>query len=159
MSDDLLLVYAQDAGGALAICPIVDRLILDGEYSVKVVTHSSASDLYRKLKIKHDTLEVLTEKIPLNGTSACGLLRKLGPTKIISTTSNNRNDPSNGELIRAARVIGIPCFAFFEHWKGWKKLSSSDDPLRYFPDVLGVIDHRSVEYGVSLGFPRQRTLR
>ena len=26
----------------------------------------------------------------------------------------------------------------------------------YFPDVLGVIDRRSIEYGVSLGFPRER---
>ena len=150
-----VLVYAQDAGGARQILPVIREILKDGYPPIEVVVHRDAERIFQNIECRLHALSEETRP-PLDRDGARRFLEKINPKVLFCTTSNNRKDHSNGELIRAARETGIPTFALFDHWKGWKKIGRCGEPLCYMPDLLGVLDEKAIDFGVSWGVPRER---
>jgi len=151
-----ILIYAQDAGGARVILPVVQHLLATWKADIVTITHSHATQIFRNEGVEVQQLENLVGKVPLSSEETERLLDEFQPSLIFCTTSENRYDDSNGKLIRAASVKGCPCFASFDHWKGWKRLDRGDEKGYYLPDLLGVIDERARDFGTSLGVPDSR---
>lgn len=156
MSADRILVYAQDAGGAQAIAPVVRRLLGKVPGSVSVLTHLYAEEIFEKAEIPAESLSKRVEEIPLTPKGARSLLEGLSPSLVFCTTSNNLQDASNGEIIRASAGMGIPCFSLMDHWKGWSRLHRGENDFAYLPDTLGVIDEAARERGALEGVPAER---
>ncbi len=148
-----LLVFAQDAGGARAIVPVVQSLFESSRRSLQVVSHLFAVDVFREAGIPAADLREFGMRVPLTPEEALSVLVRWSPAALFCATANNVYDPSNGELIRAARKLRIPCFAIMDHWKGWGRLHRDAGDLYYLPDLLGVIDETSRERGIREGVP------
>lgn len=147
----LLLVYAQDAGGARAILPVVKELISRGCYHIHILTHRFAGNIFRREGMASIDLGQVS-MVPLNAQSANQLLVQLNPCGVFCGTSS-QSDPSNGELIRAAREAKVPCFALMDHWKGWDRFRSHRGVWDYLPTLLGVIDEVSRQQATKSGIP------
>lgn len=145
----LLLIYAQDTGGARAIVPVVQKLISAGRYQLHIITHLFAGDIFGREDITSADLGQVST-VPLDSRSAGELLGGICPSGVFCGTSS-QSDPSNGELIRAAREAGVPCFALMDHWKGWDRFRSHRGAWDYLPSLLGVIDETSREQAVKKG--------
>lgn len=147
----LLLVYAQDAGGARAIVPVVKELITRGRYQLHIITHRFAGDIFRAEGIAAIELGRVST-VPMDARSAGELMKRIRPAVFFCGTSG-QSDPSNGELIRAAREADIPCFALMDHWKGWDRFRSHRGAWDYLPARLGVIDEVSRQQATKSGIP------
>ncbi|MBI3126021.1 MAG: hypothetical protein HYZ11_00265 [Candidatus Tectomicrobia bacterium] len=154
--EPLLLVYAQDAGGARALAPVVRRLQGRPGWRVRAVTHLFAGEVFREAGIEAADLAGCAGAIPLDGEGASRFLDEASPAALVCTTSENRHDPSNGMLIEAAGRAGLPSFALMDHWKGWGRLHREPGDLSYLPGVLGVIDAPSFRRGTREGVTPDR---
>lgn len=151
-----LLAFAQDAGGARALAPVVRRLLGSPGWEVLTVTHLFADEVFREAGLEAAPLAERADEAPLGPGGASRLLEREAPAALVCTASENRYDPSNGELIRAAGRAGVPSFALMDHWKGWGRLHGEPGDFRYLPALLGVIDRASFERGVREGIPPGR---
>ena len=151
-----LLVFAQDAGGARAIVPVVQSLFESSRRPLQVVSHLFAADVFREAGIAATDLREFGMRVPLTPEEALSVLVRWSPAAIFCATANNSYDPSNGELIRAARELRIPCFVIMDHWKGWSRLHRDERDLYYLPDLLGVIDEASRARGIREGVPAEQ---
>ncbi len=156
MSVGRIFIYAQDGGGARAILPVVRSLLKKDPEAVSVVTHLFASEIFQKCGFPAADLSKVAEKVPLTPSGARRVLEEISPFAVFCTTSNNGQDPSNGEIIRAAASLGVPCFAVMDHWKGWSRFHDEDGDWSYLPDVLGVIDEVALTRGLREGIPPAR---
>lgn len=148
-----VLVYAQDAGGARAILPVVDRLLHDQSLEVQVLTRGKATRLFKEAGITAAGYGMDSYSTAIDSTSALSVMRQAAPDLLLSTTSHPR-DPSNSRLIRAARESGIPSVAILDHWKGWDRLGEAvAGSLEYAPDELGVMDRYAKHAIISRGMP------
>ncbi len=152
----VVLVYAQDAGGARAILPVVKSLVRPEKYRLCVIVHLFAIEVFKAHDIEVVPLETLVNQVPLSIEGACDLLSRLSPDVIFCTTSNNNYDPSNGYIIMAARQLGLKSFALMDDWRGWHRIHDEDKNFSYLPDVLGVIDARSRDQGIAEGVSSSR---
>lgn len=147
----LILVYAQDLGGARSILPVVRRLLQDETLSVKVIVHGRAVALFRQEGVPADPLESIEPALPLTLATATRLVTRLAPALLFASSSHPR-DPSNGYLIWAAREAGIPTVALVEHWKGWERFRPSPgEAMLFVPGLLGVPDRLAYELYVAEG--------
>ena len=152
----LVLVYAQDAGGARAVSPVVKRLVRSRKHRLRVVAHLFAREVFQEQDIEAVHLDALADWLPLSVEGARGLLSRFSPDAMFCALSNNEYDPSNGRLVAAARELGIPSFALMDHWKGWGRVHGGEKDFAYLPDALGVIDEWSRERGMAEGIPPGR---
>jgi hypothetical protein len=131
--------------------PVVQRLISAGRYRLHIITHLFAGDIFGGEGIASTDLGQVSA-VPLDDRSAGELLGRTCPSGVLCSTSS-QSDPSNGELIRAARKAGVPCFALMDHWKGWDRFRSHRGAWDYLPSLLGVIDETSRKRAVKRGIP------
>lgn len=163
-----VLVYAQDAGGARAIAPVVERLVDSGLWETQVLAHLFAVGIFRESGISAEELRVVAGGVPLTEGDARRLLSNFSPDALFCTTSNNLFDPSNGVLVAAARELAIPSLGLMDHWKGWSRFHEKNRDFGFLPNRLGVIDEWSVVRGtregiapgrmVAVGHPRLESL-
>ena len=156
MSGGRIFIYAQDGGGARAIAPVVRTLLKKYPEGVSVITHLFAEEMFREYEFPVEDLSKIAGKVPLTLPVARRVLEEISPSIVFCTTSNNDQDPSNGEIIRASASLGIPCFAMMDHWKGWSRFHDVDGDWSYLPDVLGVIDERALTRGLQEGISPER---
>jgi hypothetical protein len=156
MSGGRIFIYAQDGGGARAIAPVVRSLLEKYPEGVSVITHLFAEEIFGKYEFPVENLSKIAGKVPLTLPAARRVLEEISPSAVFCTTSNNDQDPSNGEIIRASASLGIPCFAMMDHWKGWPRFHDVDGDWSYLPDVLGVIDERALTRGLQEGISPER---
>jgi len=154
--NSLVLVYAQDLGGARAILPVVQALLQDRMLSVRVLVHDRAARLFSEAGIPVVPLHSMAQAVPLTQRDALQLVKRLAPALLFTATSHPR-DPSNGYLVAAAREAGVPTVAMADHWKGEGRFRpSADGPLLFAPDVLGVMDRRAYETYLAEGLSPER---
>lgn len=140
MKRPLVLAYAQDAGGARAVLPVIHRLLEGTAFSVQTVAHGPAVRLIGKSGIPVVPLDSFGYPVPLSPRDAMSLLKRLSPDLFFSGTSHPR-DPSNGRLTAAARQSGIPTVAILDHWKGLERFrETTGGPPVFAPALLGVMD-------------------
>lgn len=150
-----VLTYAQDAGGARAILPVVSRLLREQTLLVQSVVHAKAVALFESEGIPASVFERLGYAVPLSEGDALHLLRRFAPNLLFCSTSHPR-DPSNGRLLKAARKADIPTVAILDHWKGMERFrEKSDGTPGYAPDLLGVMDQEAHAACVKVGLSRE----
>ncbi len=149
-----ILIFAQDTGGTKAILPVINNLIKNWDIDLLIIGHLYACEIFIKEKINFTKLEDVVDQIPITEENGSSLLNETKPNIVFCTTSNNRFDPSNGNIISASRNNNIPSFALFDHWKGWKRIHKGKNLKYYLPNILGVIDEKSRLFGESIGIPK-----
>lgn len=151
-----VLIYTQDPGGAQNIALVARRLVKEDKVNIATVVHPLAKDIFKESTFPFKLLTDMGFSPPLSENQAADFLVAGSFTHVFCGTSNPRYDPTNSNIIKAARRLGLPCFGLMEHWKGWDRFYNEAGKLSSVPDLLGCIDEFSAQRLEQLGIPKQR---
>lgn len=151
-SCSLVMVSAQELGGARAILPVLQQLGRLPGIRLRIVAQGPAVKLFEQERIPAEPLARFGRPLPLSEAVAASVVRSVGPDLLLAPLSHPR-DPSSGRLIQAARVIGIPTIGLLDQWKGWNRFREvPNGPTVFAPDVLGVMDRRTQAVFIRQGW-------
>ena len=151
-----VLVYAQDPGGAQNIAMVAKRLLEKGRADMAIIVHPLAKAVFEEFRLPFQSIAEQGLSLPLNEKRAEDFLASGSFTHVFCGTSNPRYDPTNSNIIEAARKLGLPSFGFIEHWKGWDRFYDDGGKLAYVPDILGCIDSFSAKKLEQVSIPEHQ---
>jgi hypothetical protein len=131
-----ILAVAGDAGGASALLPVVDRLRSDGA-QVDCRAYRAAHGMWERAGLGPE---------PVAEYSLHGIDRVLLGTTV---------GPEQWELriIQAARGRAIRTVSVLDFWEHYRERFTLPDGALVVPDVVGVMDERSLAQMIEAGFP------
>lgn len=140
LSNDRLLVYAQDPGGGKYISPVIQELIKSGKIpDLLILVHPLSQGIFSKNGIPYISLEKCIGKPPLSEAVWETFLKTQNVTHVFCTTSSPYLDLTNCNLITVSKKLNIPVMGLLDHWKGFDRFFSEDKPI-YLPDYTCCID-------------------
>ena len=153
-----IMIYAQEAGGGNILALTTQDLLLDNKYDIDIVVHREGVKPFKEQGIPYKLLESFGYPIPLTVSDAVGLLSLLEPDYLYGAMGNIKLDISNGSIFQAARKMNIKSISVLDCWKGWTRFQGKNDPMKYAPDVLLVIDEYSKKRMIEEGFCEQSVI-
>jgi|GEM_PF-2188966 len=136
----VVVVYGQDLGGVRVLLPVVQRLVRDGGFRVRVVGTDQAAEVFRSAGIRCQTLRSYDHPLPLSDAAALRVLKSLAPNLFLGGASYY-GDPTNARLLTACRKLSVPTVALLDHWKNLDRFGGpKTQGFAFAPDVLGVPD-------------------
>lgn len=144
----MILLHADDPGGANFIAPLSERLLKEGiasRFQIAPGLTEYAADRGMKC-LTHDRM---------SGTG-----RTLAGVKLLLVGSSEDPDCVAHELVDAARAAGIPSLGVVDMKVNADRRfrGRGNDPLGHAPDWLAVTDAAAALAYSSLGYPRDRLL-
>lgn len=148
-----IIIFAQDAGSAKFLVPVLKKIHLLENTDCQVYGYGQATSVFSLMDIPFNPLS--TEK-PFRLADAQKWLHGQRIDIFISGASSMRPDPTNVNIVLAAKRAGVKTIAFFDHWKSWGRFQGYGDKERFFPDILGVMDSVAKEHLTMRGYPQDR---
>ncbi len=134
-----ILYYAQDPGGTRYLDPVITALWDEQIFDWSIMLHPFAKSSALMGEKYAGNRVAFWDQMPAPKSYFEDVIDDLKPDAIVSTTSAQARDASNGMLIATAKGRNIPCMAGLDHWKGLDRFFEDRQP-RYFPDQLICID-------------------
>lgn len=163
-----ILYYNQDPGGFGYTDPVLLRLLEITDWDWQFMLHPFAAKSQLTNDIYQDRHVPIPGAPPVAHDTFVEYLRENRPDAILCTTSAKERDPSNANLITAARELDIPCVAALDHWKGFYRFFTDDGEPLFFPAGLLCIDDETqrrlgeaglpVEHIFPIGHPALETI-
>jgi len=141
MTDRLLLVYAQDVGGAKFLAPTLPPLLRLRR--TVVIAHPLAEAALREHRVPFRPLARELGGLPVGEDAWETWLRRRSVTHVYCTLSSPLRDRSNAHLVRACVRAGVLSMGVMDHWKGLDRLLAADGSPDGVPDEILCIDEPS----------------
>ncbi|MBI4680525.1 MAG: hypothetical protein HY753_04800 [Nitrospirae bacterium] len=139
-NDNTILVFAQEAGTALVLSPIIDYLRINGNYRIEI--HALPPAIY-SLSDKYDVIE-------WNG------FPKRDVSLLLTGFGHPRMD-INREIFGSAFERGIGSIAVLDNWKALERfLEKNGSVAEKLPDIIAVMDKKTCEVLMKMGVPSER---
>lgn len=147
-----VLIYTQDVGGTKCWVSILKSWSVKfRDFQTYLICHSLSQSVLTQEEIKSDYHENLSQGNLISVDSWCERLKKSESEFVLTTLSSPYQDPTNVNLIVAARRLGIPTLGFMDHWKGYDRFYDEEGKAEYFPDFIGCIDEISFQEFMKRG--------
>lgn len=146
-----VFVVAQDAGGASALCPVIEFIHEEPWIKVHVYSCGSASVIFRRNKIV--SCEIAEN---FNEADACKLLLFHRCKGILLGTAISP-DSKDKLFLAAAKSYGIFTLSIVDYWSNYSaRFSARQNDFCYLPNMIAVIDDTAMKEAINEGIEAKR---
>ncbi len=132
------------------MAPVIRAFLARGHEPL-ILAHGLSRDCYRRWGFPFRPLEEVLGPPPVSVAAFSDFLAGEAIETVFCTTSSSQVDLSNANLIIAARGLGIPTLAAFDHWKGFDRFGEGNETT-FAPDRLLCIDEPTRARLAEAGF-------
>jgi hypothetical protein len=143
-------IFAQDAGSAKFLIPVMKQIHRIEEAESTLFGHGPACTQFSLADVPFIPL---SPDKPFRYVDSKTWLHGVKPDLLICGASSMRPDPTNVNILYAAKREKVETMAFLDSWKAWDRFAGYGDRNRFFPDTLGVMDETAKAHLVRLGYP------
>jgi len=152
-----LLVYTQDLGGVRCLLPILETLESDFPAAdISFLRHESSRSVFDAVGFLPSKCREVEGGREINVEEWRETLKRDNITHVLCTLSSPRIDPTNVNLVLAARDLKIPTLGIMDHWKGYDRFYDQEGEPKYFTDLIGCIDSFSFHQFLKCGISKEK---
>lgn len=150
MTKPVVVSACGDPGGAGALAPVLERLIIDGRVSLAAYAYRQALDILGR--------RGLAPRAVPNGADAEWFdseLRSCRTAMVLVATSHNGQNYEK-MFLAAARRFSAPSMAVLDFWANYRiRFSDTEGRLLYVPDRIAVMDEEARRGLIADGLPEE----
>lgn len=148
---------ADNPGGAKALCPVINRMMLEKSARITVVGHRTAKKVFADASIGFNAIEELGVR-DISCSSMQSVFGGVKPDLVVAGTAAQEGKPIDvieQTAILAARNLGIPCISVMDSWQSYVACFTDirTGKLDCLPSRIVVMDDIAKKEAVEAGLP------